>query len=190
MGRVRIPIGKDRYVTVFTAEEVEKRVSASGGIVGPQGPTGLTGAKGDAGSQGIQGPKGDTGAQGLKGDIGNQGIQGVKGDIGLTGNQGIQGIQGETGQQGVQGIPGSDATVNNANVISAIGFTPANSTHNHNTAYLEKSTGVLPAASATYRNKVRVVQGATGVADRIYMCVKNADDTYAWIDMLGMSYGY
>jgi hypothetical protein len=75
-----------------------------------------------AATPGPQGEKGDTGDQGI------QGIQGEKGDKGDTGEQGIQGIQGEkgdTGDQGIQGIPGSDATVTEANIIAALGYTPA-----------------------------------------------------------------
>jgi len=38
----------------------------------------------------------------------------------------------------------------------------------------------LPAAGATLRGKTVRVEGAAGVADVVYVCVKNADDTYSW----------
>jgi len=39
----------------------------------------------------------------------------------------------------------------------------------------------LPTASANYRGKIYILQGAAGVADLPYMCIKNASDTYEWI---------
>ena len=41
-------------------------------------------------------------------------------------------------------------------------------------------SGALPTASATYRGRIWVVQGASGVADQAYVCMKKSDDTYAW----------
>jgi len=41
----------------------------------------------------------------------------------------------------------------------------------------------LPTASATYRGQVGWVQGATGVADRLVVCRKDASDAYAWVDL-------
>ena len=81
------------------------------------------------GGTGLQGPKGDKGDPFLYTDFtvvqlealrGPQGIQGPKGDVGPRGEQGIQGPKGETGPAG------SDANVTSANVILALGFTPAN----------------------------------------------------------------
>lgn len=83
----------------------------AGNIQGPQGIQGTQGIQGDIG---LTGP---TGPQGIQGTQGTQGIQGIQGDIGLTG---------PTGPQGIQGPVGSDATVNNTNVLTAIGYTPVN----------------------------------------------------------------
>jgi hypothetical protein len=47
------------------------------------------------------------------------------------------------------------------------------------------SDGSLPAPSASYRGKMIRVEGAEGVADRLYMCMKKADDTYGWIEIGG-----
>lgn len=41
----------------------------------------------------------------------------------------------------------------------------------------------LPAASATYAGAMRRINGGPGVADRVVMCVKNASDAYAWVDL-------
>jgi len=41
----------------------------------------------------------------------------------------------------------------------------------------------LPTASATYRGQVRTVEGASGTADQTYVCIKDANDTYAWINI-------
>lgn len=85
------------------------------GSAGPQGPQGSVGAtgpqgqKGDTGSTGLQGVKGDTGAQGLqgpKGDTGSTGPVGPKGDTGPTGLTGPKGDTGQTGPQGVKGDTG------------------------------------------------------------------------------------
>lgn len=38
----------------------------------------------------------------------------------------------------------------------------------------------LPAASSALRGRFRLVVGDPGVADAVYVCVKLADDSYAW----------
>lgn len=43
-----------------------------------------------------------------------------------------------------------------------------------------RNIGTLPAASATNRGKILRVEGGTGVADRIYICRKNAADAFEW----------
>lgn len=40
--------------------------------------------------------------------------------------------------------------------------------------------GALPTASASYRGQIRMVQGGSGVADALYVCVKNAANAYVW----------
>jgi len=41
----------------------------------------------------------------------------------------------------------------------------------------------LPEASETYRGVMVRVQGGADVADKLYCCMKKADDTYAWIQI-------
>lgn len=36
---------------------------------------------------------------------------------------------------------------------------------------------------------IRIVQGASGVADKVYICVKLANNSYAWIDLLAFKFG-
>lgn len=43
--------------------------------------------------------------------------------------------------------------------------------------------GSLPTASESYRGKILRVEGGAGVADKLYMCMKKADDTYAWVQV-------
>lgn len=123
------------------------------GLTGPAGPQGLQGMQGPVGPQGPQGDKGDTGAGlALKGSqptvedlpaTGNTEGGGwlvagvlyvwngtswtsagnIQGPAGATGPQGPIGL---TGPQGEPGLDGSDASVTNANVLSALGFTPVN----------------------------------------------------------------
>ncbi|MEM5810231.1 MAG: hypothetical protein QW156_05065 [Candidatus Aenigmatarchaeota archaeon] len=38
-----------------------------------------------------------------------------------------------------------------------------------------------PPASATYRNALWVENGGAGVADKLYVCLKSATDTYSWV---------
>jgi hypothetical protein len=95
----------------FAAGDVYIRMSRDGGAtwsgaipvsIGPQGP------------QGVQGLKGDTGVQGLKGDTGAagaQGVQGLKGDTGAQGVQGVQGPAGPDGADGVQGLTGDSVSL-------------------------------------------------------------------------------
>ena len=44
--------------------------------------------------------------------------------------------------------------------------------------------GALPAAASTMRGKVVLVIGAAGVADQLYICRKNALDTYEWAPLV------
>lgn len=163
------------YFYISLSDGTYKQFAKPAGNVGPQGPIGLTGPQGiqgeigpigpqgETGPQGEQGIQGETGPQGIQGEIGPQGIQGEtgpKGDKGdafvytdftpeqlaaLTGPQGPQGEQGIQGIQGIQGEPGSDATVTNANVLAAIGYTPANEVHAHGT--YDRASSVLSGAN-------------------------------------------
>lgn len=76
------------------------------GLPGPKGETGPAGPQGLPGNDGATGPQGPQGPAGVKGDTGSQGPQGVKGDTGATGATGPQGVKGDTGPQGPQGVKG------------------------------------------------------------------------------------
>jgi hypothetical protein len=41
----------------------------------------------------------------------------------------------------------------------------------------------LPTANEAYRNLICVVPGGTGVADQMYYCRKNADESYEWVSV-------
>ena len=58
---------------------------ASENIMGPAGPQGAPGQKGDTGPEGPQGPAGPQGAPGQKGDTGPEGPEGPAGQTGPTG---------------------------------------------------------------------------------------------------------
>jgi hypothetical protein len=71
--------------------------------IGPAGPAGPQGLKGDAGPQG---PKGDTGAAGPQGAQGSTGDTGAPGPQGPIGAAGPKGDTGATGPKGDTGAPG------------------------------------------------------------------------------------
>lgn len=114
-------------------------------------------------SRGEKGAKGD---KGDKGDQGNQGEQGIQGNQGERGPQGVQGPKGDKGDPGTaahsprvksttstwevwddaqqkyvdSGVPLNSAYQLTADGIkTALGFTPADSSHNHDGAYAAKS---------------------------------------------------
>jgi len=43
------------------------------------------------------------------------------------------------------------------------------------------SDGVLPTPSADYRGKMIMIEGGSGVADKLYICLKSSLDTYSWV---------
>jgi len=45
------------------------------------------------------------------------------------------------------------------------------------------SDGVLPTPDASYRGKMIRVEGGAGVADKLYICMKSAADTYSWVQV-------
>jgi len=48
---------------------------------------------------------------------------------------------------------------------------------------LAPTENAKPAAAAAYRNALLVQQGAAGVTDTVYMCLKAAADTYSWVSI-------
>lgn len=46
-----------------------------------------------------------------------------------------------------------------------------------------ETTSTESAASSSYRGKLRVVQGGTGVADILQVCLKGEDDAYEWCNI-------
>jgi len=46
------------------------------------------------------------------------------------------------------------------------------------------SSGTLPAPDESYRGKIIRVEGGEGVADKFYMCMKSAADTYSWVQII------
>jgi hypothetical protein len=49
------------------------------------------------------------------------------------------------------------------------------------TAIQVSSSAALPAASASYRGVIAMVQGGNGVTDALYQCMKSAANTYSWV---------
>jgi hypothetical protein len=47
-------------------------------------------------------------------------------------------------------------------------------------ALAKQSGSSLPAAGETYRGQFFTVEGGAGVADQVYICVKDDSDTYVW----------
>jgi hypothetical protein len=45
------------------------------------------------------------------------------------------------------------------------------------------ASGTLPPADVAYRGKIIFVQNGVGVADHIYICLKNSSDGYGWFDI-------
>ena len=84
--------------------------------VGPQGPQGVQGPKGDTGPQGPQGIQGPQGLEGDTGATGPQGPQGAKGDKGDTG---APGPKGDTGAPGPQGAPGPAGGLSGHTIVSS-----------------------------------------------------------------------
>jgi len=43
--------------------------------------------------------------------------------------------------------------------------------------------GILPTPGASYRGKMIRVEGGAGVADKLYICMKAADESFSWIQI-------
>lgn len=73
-------------------------------VIGPTGPRGWPGMRGE---QGATGPRGLPGIDGEVGATGPRGAQGLRGKTGFSGTVGPQGIQGNPGPTGPRGLPGA-----------------------------------------------------------------------------------
>jgi hypothetical protein len=49
------------------------------------------------------------------------------------------------------------------------------------TPLMKLTNNTLPAASITYEGEMRLVFGGSGVADRLYLCMKSATNTFSWV---------
>lgn len=63
---------------------------------------------------------------------------------------------------------------------AALGFGNQDGTAGAISTYVGITGSTLPTAGSAYRGQVRAVRGATGVADVLYVCMKDAADAYAW----------
>lgn len=52
-----------------------------------------------------------------------------------------------------------------------------------NTFIKSGSIASLPTADSSYRGKIIRVEGGTDVADAVYICIKNASNTYEWKEL-------
>lgn len=59
----------------------------------------------------------------------------------------------------------------------------AATTGTHTMDQLVLTNQILPPATAALRGQFRLVHGATGVADRVYVCRKNGADAYEWASL-------
>ncbi len=86
-------------------------IRVSTGPMGPEGPRGEQGIRGEQGPMGPRGIKGETGCPGPTGPRGAVGPMGPRGPQGVRGDQGPKGDPGSIGLQGVQGNPGETPTI-------------------------------------------------------------------------------
>ena len=96
------PLNKEGHIYLWYALSV----TIHGSNVGPTGPAGIMGPRGETGDVGPTGSKGSTGDRGAMGPTGMPGRDGIAGPIGPTGPQGTRGFDGERGATGPQGERG------------------------------------------------------------------------------------
>jgi hypothetical protein len=119
------------------------------GAIGPKGDKGDKGDAGAAGNIGPQGPRGEKGDAGEKGDVGETGPQGKPGEAGPKGETGEPGKDGVSPTLSISSITGGhrititdaagsksfdvkdgengkDASITNAAIVKALGYTPYN----------------------------------------------------------------
>lgn len=49
--------------------------------------------------------------------------------------------------------------------------------------YIELGHIIVPAASEEYRGKLCMIRYGTGDPDKVFVCLKNADDSYDWVEV-------
>ena len=89
-----------------SANAIRRSTITNAALVGPQGPTGATGAQGPAGSDGAtgaQGPAGADGATGPQGPTGATGATGAQGPAGAAGTGDAPSVSHRTGSTGGNG---------------------------------------------------------------------------------------
>lgn len=64
--------------------------------------------------------------------------------------------------------------------IFTAGTTPSSFGGTVTTPTLDLSTTALPTCDSTTRGQMRIVEGASGAADVLHVCLKSAADTYSW----------
>lgn len=123
------------------------------------GPTGATGAQGNAGTPG---PTGDTGPQGVAGTNGTNGTTGLDGNTGATGAAGVPGATGDTGATGAAGTPGVAGVTGATGLPGTTG--PTGDTGTTGAAGTPGVTGTTGATGSTGAQGVTGDTGATGIA--------------------------
>ena len=125
--------------------------------MGPEGPRGLTGPKGDVGERGLDGPQGPRGEAGPIGPQGLQGIQGERGEIGPQGPRGIQGERGPIGPIGPTGLQGPRGERGEPFKISSI--QPSVASIHNNASTLSEYSLVMVRSNDADNGKVFVKNG-------------------------------
>ncbi len=128
------------------------------GLIGPQGPIGVTG---DTGAQGPIGPIGVTGDTGAQGPIGVTGDTGPQGPIGVTGDTGAQGPIGVTGAAGTDGADGAQGPIGLTGAAGADGADGAQGIQG--VAGNDGATGAAGADGADGAQGDQGIQGPIGV---------------------------
>lgn len=63
---------------------------------------------------------------------------------------------------------------------AALGFNNQDGVAGAISTYVGIAGSTLPAAGSAYRGQIRAVRGSAGVADVLYICMKDAADAYSW----------
>lgn len=174
------------------------------GVTGTPGPQGPPGQKGEQGERGEQGPPGQNGLPGQPGQDGKSiefvwdgtrlGVR-KEGEQGYTytdlkGATGLQGVSGADGDNGADGADGKSIEFNwNGTELGIRVEGQANYTYVNLKGDSGATTGAtLPNASVTYRGLIFTVLGGSGIADKPYICLKEANGNYTWKPITGFTW--